>query len=199
MLMGVSISQSEKGLTMDKQEKMSRWLEKARRGEKGFLLLICNKDGWTCQIEGEQDKVISLVGGIWADNRMYVCCKFDGNTSTDDSDERVFCVVKDDSKMMVAVENVGIFPFGLKDGNTENCRAFFLVQCDWLTTLIAATSNPSMVRIQHYIYDGSDPLAAILTELFDHWACNPSRKGVAENAGETRPSDSPDLGTGAAS
>ena len=183
-------------LTMSSaQEKLNKWLPRAFRGEEGFLLLSHDKDGWVLQVEDKRERIKSLAGGIWSDNQMHISWKSDGNTSIDDS---VFCVVKDNSKMMVAVKGVGIFSFGTKDDNTENCRAFFLVRCDWLTTLIAATSDPSMVLVQHYIQDGSDPLAVVLTELFDNLAGNSSRKGVAEDAGETRPSDSVDLGTGAA-
>lgn len=176
------------------EEKLNKWVSKALRGEKGFQLFSHGKDGCSFQDEDRRDKVTSFVGGIWDDDQIYVCRKFDEKTSID-SDEQLFCVIKDETKLIVAIQNVGIFSFGLKDGDTENCRAFFLVQCGWFITLITATNDPSMVLVRSYVHDGQDPLSAILPELFDHLAGNYLKKEVAANARETRPSDSADLGT----
>lgn len=186
---------------MDNQEKMQKWLEKARRGDKDFIVLNHGQDGWSYREQGQQDDVTMMLACIWEDDLIHLYHKWDQASSANTSGQ-FLAVVKDtgkgNTKMMIATENAELFTFGLKDGATDRCQALIFAQCDWLTTIIAATSDPAMVLVQHYIQDGSDPLAAILTELFDILAGNSSRKGGTESAGETRPSDSVDLGTGSA-
>lgn len=180
---------------MDNQEKMNKWLTKSLRGEKGFQLLSGGQDGWSYQLEDQQGKVTSLAVCVWGDNLVHVYHKWDGKEPLD-TNRKFLAVVKDESKMIIAVENVGLFPFGMKDGSKEKYQAVLFAQCDWYSTVISATSDPPMVHVQGYVQDGVDPLATILPELFDHLVVDYSGKEAAKNAGEVGPSDHVNLGQG---
>ena len=185
---------------MENQEKLNRWLDKARLGSTDFQVLSRSQDGWNYRDGGQQDDVSFMVVGIWQDGKTFLYHKYDLNASIN-SGENFLAVIKDKdkAKMMIAVKNVGLFSFGMKDGATEKCKALLFARCSgWLSTIITATSDPPMVQVQQYIQDETDPLATIFPELFDHLVGNYSRKEVAENAGETGPSDFTNLGKAAA-
>lgn len=192
----IEVIQTKGVLIMDHQEKMNKWLDRTLRGEKGFQLLSGGQDGWNYQLEDQQGKVTSLAACVWEDNLIHVYHKWDEKEPLDTS-KKFLAVVKDESKMIVAADGVGLFSFGMKDGSKEKYQALLFVQCDWYSTVVSATSNPPMVQVQSYVQDGVDPLATILPELFDHLVADYSGKEAAKNAGEIGPSDHVDLGQGA--
>ena len=178
---------------MDNTEKFNKWLSKAIRGEKGYCLLSCGNDGWNYQLEAQQGAVTSLAVCIWENDQIHVYHKWDGKEPADTS-KRILAVVKDESKLMVAVEGVGLFPFSSKDDQQGNCKAVLFVQCDWYSTVISATNAPAAVQVQSYVQDGIDPLSAIFSELFDHLAANCSGKEAVKDAGEVGPSIDVNMG-----
>lgn len=188
---------------MPDQEKMQKWINKVRQGEKNFLMLNHNEDSWKYQEEGQQDDVTFLMACIWDDELIHLYHKWDGTASSISTGGRFLAVVKDKDeknvRMMIATEKAGLFSFGMKEGFEDKCQALIFARCDdWLSIIITATNDPPTVQIQQYIQDETDPLATIFPELFDHLVGNYSRKEVAENAGETGPSGFTNLGKAAA-
>ena len=143
---------------MENQEKLDNWLDKVHQGKENYLVLNHSPDGWNFQDEGQQDQLTFLLAAIWRNDKIYLYHKYDAKASIDVG-ENFLTVVKDKdtdkAKMMIAVKNVGLFSFGMKSGSTEKCEALLFARCDdWLSTIVAATSDPPMVQVQQIVAVG---------------------------------------------
>lgn len=128
-------------------EKIERWMEKAKKGEEGYeCIYLQNDKRYIYRCGNYIGQVTAMSIRIWDSDNSYL--DFDPENITSEAFPAVIgIVIKDEKKLAVLGSKGDIQIFGTKDNDVNSKNAIIVYQCGGLGSIMAAHENMPDISI----------------------------------------------------